>query len=161
MQEEVPFTLQDFGQVEILLIILWGLSTELGYIILQYSLPTYGSSIGLTPAQGSVSSALLSLGLAIGRPLVGYFSDSFGRINITGVMTFLCAVFCFALWIPTQSYAPLLAFSLLAGTLCGIFWCTVTPVLAEVAGILKLSSTFGVICLAMVVPATFAEPVAM
>ncbi|KAL6863221.1 hypothetical protein ACO1O0_003465 [Amphichorda felina] len=161
VQEELRFDPRDFGKVELLLVIFWGLSTDLGYIILLYSLPTYAASIGLTPTQGAVSSALLNLGLALGRPSVGYFSDSFGRINMAGVMTFLCAIFCFTLWIPSQSYAPLLAFSLLAGALCGTFWGTVTPVLAEVVGIRKLASTFGVICLPMALPTTFAELVAM
>lgn len=155
------FDPRDFGRVEVLLIVLWGFSTELGYIILLYSLPTYAASIGLTPSQGAVANALLNLGLAIGRPPVGYVSDAFGRINMAGVMTFLCAIFCFGLWIPAQSYAPLLAFALISGMLCGTFWCTVTPVLAEVVGIKKLASTFGAICIGLVLPTTFAEPVAM
>lgn len=155
------FNPRDFGRVEVLLIVVWGFATELGYIILLYSLPIYAASIGLTPAQGSVANALLNLGLAIGRPPLGYFSDTFGRISMAGAMTFLCAVFCFALWIPTQSYAPLLVFALVSGMLCGTFWCTVTPVLADVVGIGKLANTFGIICIGLVLPTTFAEPIAM
>lgn len=155
------FSPRDFGRVEVLLIVVWGFATELGYIILLYSLPIYAASIGLTPAQGSVANALLNLGLAIGRPPLGYFSDTFGRISMAGITTLLCAVFCFALWIPAQSYAPLLVFALISGMLCGTFWCTVTPVLAEVVGIGKLANTFGVICIGLVLPTTFAEPVAM
>lgn len=155
------FNPRDFGRVEVLLIVVWGFATELGYIILLYSLPVYAASIGLTPAQGSVANALLNLGLAIGRPPLGYFSDTFGRISMAGAMTFLCAFFCFALWIPTQSYAPLLVFALLSGMLCGTFWCAVTPVLADVVGIGKLANTFGIICMGLVLPTTFAEPIAM
>ncbi|KAK2593559.1 hypothetical protein QQS21_008734 [Conoideocrella luteorostrata] len=121
----------------------------------------YAASIGLTPAQGSAANALLHLGLAIGRPPVGYFSDTFGHISMAGVMSFLCAFFYFVLWIPARSYAPLLVFALVSGMLCGTFWCTVTPVLAEVVGIRKLASTFGVICIVLVLPTTFAEPMAM
>ncbi|KAH0592204.1 hypothetical protein MHUMG1_10060 [Metarhizium humberi] len=155
------FNPRDFGRVEVLLIVVWGVATELGYIILLYSLPIYAASIGLTPAQGSVANALLNLGLAVGRPPLGYFSDVFGRISVAGATTLLCAVFCFALWIPAQSFAPLLVFALVAGMLCGTFWCTITPVLAEVVGIAKFANTFGVICIGLVLPTTFAEPIAM
>jgi MFS family permease len=159
--EDTRFNPRDFGRIEVILIVIWGFATELGYVILFYSLPSYADSIGLTSSQGAIANALLNLGLALGRPLIGYISDSFGRINIAGMMTLLCTVFCFALWIPTVSLAPLLVFSLLAGALCGTFWCTITPVLVEVVGIRRLASTFGVICFALVLPTTFAEVIAM
>ncbi|KAF5260514.1 hypothetical protein FOXYS1_8829 [Fusarium oxysporum] len=161
VQDEQRFTLHDFGRIEVLLLITWGFATELGYVILLYSLPTYASTIGLKPAQGAVSSALFNLGLAVSRPLIGYLSDSFGRINVAGFLTFLCTIFCFGLWIPTRTYVPLLAFSLLAGALCGVFWCTVTPVVVEVVGMRKLASTFAALCIAMTLPTTFSSPVAM
>lgn len=161
IHDDLRLKLRDCARIEIFLIAVWGLATELGYIILLYSLPSYASSIGLTPAQGSVANALLNLGLAVGRPPIGHLSDTFGRINMAGILTLLCSVFCFALWIPAQSYGPLLAFALVSGMFCGIFWCTVTPVLAEVVGIRKLPSTFAAICIALVLPTTFAEPIAM
>ncbi|RSL47617.1 hypothetical protein CEP54_013322 [Fusarium duplospermum] len=159
--DEERFDPRDFGRIEILLLIAWGFATDLGYVILLYSLPTYASSIGLTPTQGATSSALLNLGLALSRPLIGYISDSFGRINIAGILTFLCTISCFALWLPATTYAPLLAFSLIGGALCGVFWCTITPVMVEVVGIRKLASTFRSLCIAMALPTIFGGPVAM
>ncbi|KAM6509745.1 hypothetical protein FALCPG4_017393 [Fusarium falciforme] len=159
--DEERFDPRDFGRIEILLLIAWGFATDLGYVILLYSLPTYASSIGLTPSQGAMSSALLNLGVALSRPLIGYISDSFGRINIAGMLTFLCTISCFGLWLPATTYAPLLVFSLIGGALCGVFWCTITPVMAEVVGIQKLASTFGSLCIAMALPTTFGGPLAM
>ncbi|KAM0430003.1 hypothetical protein ACHAPT_006009 [Fusarium lateritium] len=166
MQPEVRvdqerFDLRDFGRVEVLLLITWGFVTELGYVIVTYCLPTYASSIGLTPAQGAMSNALLNLGLALSRPFIGHISDSFGRINMAGILTFLCTVSCFGLWLPATNYATLLAFSLIGGALCGVFWCTITPVMVEVVGIRKLASTFGSLCIVMALPTTFGGPVAM
>ena len=155
------FPFHDLRRIEVLLVILWGACTELGYITLLYSLPSYASSVGLTPTQGSVANAMLNLGLGLGRPLVGYFSDTFGRINMAGAMTAFCAFLCFVMWIPSQSFGTLAVFALLVGGVCGIFWATITPVLVEVVGLSRLTSTFGVICLSMVLPTTFAEPVAM
>ena len=155
------FNLRDFGRVEVLLVVFWGFVTELGYIALLYSLPNYATSIGLSPAQGSVVGALLNLGLGVGRPVVGYFSDRFGRINVAMGGTLLCGVLCLAIWIPAHSYAVLIVFALTAGTVCGIFWSTIVPVLAEVVGLKDFGTMFGAILFALVVPTTFAEGVAI
>ncbi|KAG8410979.1 hypothetical protein J3459_016762 [Metarhizium acridum] len=130
------FNPRDFGRVEVLLIVVWGFATELGK----------------RPAQSRPRHR---------PPPLGYLSDVFGRISVAGATTMLCAIFCFALWIPAQSFAPLLLFALVSGTLCGTFWCTITPVLAEVVGIAKFANTFGVICIGLVLPTTFAEPIAI
>ncbi|OCT47306.1 putative transporter MCH2 [Cladophialophora carrionii] len=155
------FNYREYGRVEVLLVVAWGVLTELGYIVLLYSLPNYATSIGLTTSQGSVVGAVLNLGLGVGRPVIGYYSDAFGRINMAALMTALCGVLCLALWVPAKSYGVLIAFALTAGCVCGVFWNTVTPVLAEVVGLKRLPSSFGVICLALVVPTTFAEPIAL
>jgi MFS family permease len=155
------FSYRDLGQIEILLVVFWGTVTELGYITLLYSLPNYASSVGLNPTQGSIAGALLNLGQGFGRPIVGYCSDAFGRINMAMCMTTFCAVLCFSLWIPATTYGSILAFALLAGTACGTFWGTIAPVLADVTGLKNFASTFGMICFSLVLPATFAEPIAI
>ncbi|KAL1619390.1 hypothetical protein SLS54_006668 [Diplodia seriata] len=155
------FDLRDFGRIEVLLIVFWGVVTELGYITIYYSLPNFASTIGLSDSQGAVANALLNLGLGIGRPVVGFYSDRLGRINMAMLTTALCAVLCLALWIPAHSYPLLLVFAVLAGTVCGTFWATISPVLAEVVGIGEMAGVFGVVCFALVLPTTFAEPIAM
>lgn len=70
------------------------LTTDLGYIALVYSLPNYATSIGLNTQQGSVAGAMLNLGLTIGRPLVGYLSDRFGRITVPTALTAFCGLTC-------------------------------------------------------------------
>ncbi|KAH7303452.1 MFS transporter [Stachybotrys elegans] len=155
------FRYRDFGHLHIILVLVWGVATEFGYITLMYSLPSFAFSIGLSATQGSIVNALLNLGLGFGRPFIGYFSDTFGRINIATLLTAMCALFCFALWIPAQNFPLLCVFAVTAGSTCGIFWCTVTPVIGEVVGIPKLASTFRAICLALVLPTTFAEVVAI
>jgi MFS family permease len=160
-RQDLHFRIRDFIQFEVLLVVFWGMATELGYITLMYSIPSFATSIGLTPTQGSITNAILNLGQGIGRPPLGYFSDRFGRINMACFATALCGIWCFALWIPTQGFALLCIFALLAGSMCGTFWSTVTPILAEVAGISRMGRIFSAICLYMVLPTTFAEAVAM
>jgi MFS family permease len=155
------FNYREYGHVEVLLVLAWGVFTELGYIVLLYSLPNYANSIGLTARQGSIVGAVLNLGLGIGRPFIGLASDAFGRINVAALMTGLCGVLCLALWVPAKTYGVLIAFALTAGCVCGIFWNTVTPVMAEVIGLQRLPSSFGMVCLALMLPTTFAEPIAL
>ncbi|RAK96974.1 MFS general substrate transporter [Aspergillus ibericus CBS 121593] len=152
---------RDLTHLEIILVSIWGISTDLGYIALIYSLPNYASSIGLTLQEGSVAGALLNLGLALGRPLIGYISDAYGRITIPMTMTALCALLCLVIWIPAHSYPLLLLFALCAGMVCGTFWSTIAPVLTDVVGLSRLPSTFGLICLTLVAPSTVAEAIAL
>ena len=80
------FDRREFGHVSVLLIIVWGWCTEMGYIVLLYSLPTYARSIGLSAHQGAVVGAVLNIGLAFARPIVGFLSDRFGRIDVATCM---------------------------------------------------------------------------
>lgn len=155
------FDLRELAHVSTLLIICWGWLTELGYITLLYSLPNYAQSIGLTAKQGSIVGAVLNLGLALGRPPIGFWSDRYGRINVAMIMTGLCGIFCLAIWVPAKSYAVLLVFALAAGTVTGTFWATVVPVTVEVVGMQRLPLAFGMICLPLVLPTTFAEGIAL
>ncbi|WPH04147.1 putative transporter MCH2 [Acrodontium crateriforme] len=160
-QDESAFDLHEYLRFETWLIIVWGATSELGYIVLLFSLPNYSISIGLSPQQGSVVAAVLNLGLAFGRPAVGYVSDAFGRINMAALMTGLCGFFCLAIWVPAKTYPVMLIFALLSGTVAGTFWSTVVPVTAEVMGLRRLPSAFAMLCLPLVVPVTFAEPIAL
>ena len=173
------FSLREFGHISVLLVIFWGWFTELGYIVLLYSLPNYARSIGLSASQGSIVGAVLNVGLAFGRPIVGFLSDSFGRIDVATsmpvhkqilcklwltkkiVMTGLCGILCLALWVPAKNYAVLLVFALLSGSATGTFWGTVVPVTAEVVGLQRLPSAFAMIVLPLMIPTIFAEPIAL
>lgn len=158
---KASFNLREYSHISVVLVILWGVFTELGYIVLLYSLPNYALSIGLTAHQGSVVGAMLNVGLTFGRPLVGFLSDKFGRIDVATVMTGLCGVYCLVIWVPAQTYGVLILFALLSGTVTGTYWGTVVPVTAEVVGMQRLPMAFGMICLPLVVPTVFAEPIAL
>ncbi|KAI9827537.1 MAG: hypothetical protein M1832_004887 [Thelocarpon impressellum] len=146
---------------EFWLVLVWGSCSLLGYIVLLFSLPNYATSVGLTLKQASVVGAILNLGQALGRPPVGYFSDSFGRINMAGLMTFVCGILCFALWTFAKSYGVLIVFALIVGTVSGTFWATVGPVLTEVLGLPELQSGLSIVWLVLAIPTTFAEPIAL
>jgi len=133
----------------------------LGCVVLLFSLPNYALSIGLTAQQGSIIGALFNLGQCIGRPLVGIFSDTAGRINIAGFLTFFCGLLCFIVWIFAKSFGVLIFFALISGTVAGTFWTTIAPVGAEVVGLKELPSALSITWLVLVLPTTFSEPIAL
>ncbi|KAJ5991944.1 Major facilitator superfamily domain general substrate transporter [Penicillium sp. IBT 35674x] len=150
-----------FKSTQFDLLIGFSFFTILGYFILIYSLANYGEEIGLSSSQASLVSGILNLGQAIGRPLIGYFSDTVGRVNIAGITTFFAGVICFAIWLNAESYGLLIFFAIFEGLFAGNIWATIAPLVAEVVGLEKVSRGMNVVWLCILIPATFSEPVAL
>jgi MFS family permease len=106
----------------VLLLLSWSFISMLGYIALLFSLPDYAHSIGLSDSQATAINAILNLGTAVGRPLIGIISDRFGRIKVAGLLTCACGIFCFAIWLPATSYGVVVFFALFSGAIFGSFW---------------------------------------
>ncbi len=151
---QLAFDYRLFAGFEYWLLLGWGFFSMLGYIALLFSLPSYATSIGLSPKQGSIVGALLNLGQGLGRPCVGIFSDSVGRINIAGALTFVAGVLCLVPWIFAKSFGVLIFFALVVGTTSGTFWTTIAPVGAEVVGLQELPSALSIVWLVLVLPTT-------
>ncbi len=93
-----------------------------GYVILLFSLSDFARSIGLGSGQAAAITALLNLGTAVGKPVVGLASDKFGRIETAGSVTFLCFVSVFGIWVPATSYGATICFAIINGGILGVFW---------------------------------------
>ena len=151
---QTGFDVQMFRRPELCLFFGWGFFSEMGYVVLWFSLPAYASSIGLSAQQGSVIGALLNVGLVVGRPIIGYLSDRKGRINIATLMTALCGALCLFMWIFAKGFPLMCAFAILVGMVCGTFWGTLGPIGAEVVGLRDLPSALSLTFLVLVFPAT-------
>jgi MFS family permease len=101
---QVAFDIRLFKRLEFWGLLGFGVFSMLGYVVLLFSIPNYGNRIGLSAKQASIVGALLNLGQGLGRPPMGYFSDSVGRINMAAAMTFLCALFSLVIWINAKSF---------------------------------------------------------
>ncbi|GLA17667.1 hypothetical protein AnigIFM62618_004815 [Aspergillus niger] len=66
----------------------WSFFSVMGFMVIWFSLATYGRSVGLTLSQGSIVTAVMNIGQMLGRPAVGFMSDAVGRINIATFATF-------------------------------------------------------------------------
>ncbi len=72
--------------------------------------------------------------------MIGFISDSFGRINVAALGTLIAGVAALFIWIfAGKAFAGLIIYSLL-GCFAGILWATVAPVGVEVIGIQYLPS---------------------
>jgi MFS family permease len=116
------FDVQLLRRKDCILLLLWAFISMLGYMVILFSLPDFARSIGLSAKQASIVNAILNLGTAIGRPMIGVASDYFGRVNVAGVLTCLCGVLTLVLWLPATSYGLLLFFALINGGIFGVFW---------------------------------------
>ena len=152
--KQLAFDYALFKRVEYWLVLGWGFFSMMGYIALLFSLPNYAVSIGLSSKQGSIIGALLNLGQGLGRPLVGIFSDSAGRINLAGLCTFIAGLFCFVIWIFAKGFGILIFFSIIVGSVAGTFWTTIGPVGAEIVGLKELPSALSIVWIFLVLPTT-------
>lgn len=66
--------------------------------------------------------AMLNLGTAVGRPVIGILSDRFGRMEVAGYATFISSIAIFALWLPATNFALSVVFSIISGATIGTFW---------------------------------------
>lgn len=158
---QLAFETSLFKRPEYLLFNGYGWFSLLAYVVLIFSLANYANAIGLDASQASIISAILNLGQALGRPPIGYFSDSIGRINMAGLMTFLSGLFALVIWIFAKSYGVLIFYAVIGGTVAGTFWATVAPVSAEVVGLKNVPSALNLEWLIIVLPCTFSEPIAL
>jgi len=107
---------------EVILVLAWSFVMMFGYITLMFSLSDYTRAIGRSASDAATVVALLNLGAALIRPLIGVAADRYGRINIACILTVSCGILCFVLWLPTKSFAALIVFSILGGGILGVFW---------------------------------------
>lgn len=57
-----------------------------------------------------------------GRPFIGVVSDRYGRVEVEGLLTFLCEVSMFAIWLPATSFRITTVFAISNSAILGVFW---------------------------------------
>ncbi|KAF1938246.1 MFS general substrate transporter [Clathrospora elynae] len=151
---QLGFDTKLLRRYEVLLLLAWVFISMLGYIVLLFSLSDFALSIGLSRAQATDMIGLLNVGTAVGRPIIGMFSDRWSRIDTAGILTLLCGLSCFAFWVPATSYGLTVFFVIICGAIVGVFWMTIGPLCVEVAGIKDLQSLLSLSWAAVIIPVT-------
>ncbi|KAJ5129933.1 uncharacterized protein N7515_005972 [Penicillium bovifimosum] len=150
-----------FRQPTFILFLTWGFFGLFSYVSMLFSLASDAQALGLDSNTGSIASALLNLGQAFGRPLVGALSDRFGRIKVPAIACGLCGLLCLVFWPFATSPGALFAFSLLAGLGAGTVWAAAASVAAELVELPRVPGALTVLWLVLVFPGTVAEVVAL
>lgn len=119
---QLGFDTKLLRRYDVLLLLAWAFISMLGYIVLLFSLADFALSIGLSRARATDVIGLLNVGTAVGRPVIGIFSDRWSRIDTAGVLTMLCGLSCFVLWLPAVSFGLTVFFAILCGAIVGVFW---------------------------------------
>ncbi|KAJ4129108.1 hypothetical protein NW768_007639 [Fusarium equiseti] len=156
-----PFRAELFEIGGFWLLIGFGGFTMLGYFILIFTLASFANHLGLDSSQASIVSAIFNIGQTVGRPLVGYLCDRFGRINMAAIMTLVAGILPLAMWVCTKTYATLVSFALLEGIVGGVFWAAIAPLMVEVVGMRDLASGLTPMWLSLSIPCTFSEAIAL
>lgn len=116
-----------------------------GYVVVLYTVVNYTVSLGFTAHEGSVIAAMIQVGSFFGRPLVGFFADKVGPINLSlGVYT-LCGILCLAMWIPARNYVTLVFFGLIMGGTMGSVYGTLPVFITKLVGLQKLNVAFSML----------------
>ncbi|KAF9890389.1 hypothetical protein FE257_006057 [Aspergillus nanangensis] len=157
----VPFKPALLKRAPFLLFLAWGFFSILGYVSLLFSLASFAQAVGLGSNDGSLASALLNLGQAIGRPLVGILSDRFGRVKVAGLASALCGILCMVFWTFVSDAASLFAFAILVGLEAGTLWASVAAVAADLVGMDDIDGALGIFWVVLVAPGTVSEVVAL
>lgn len=119
---QLAFDITLLRRYEVILLLLWAFISMFGYITLLFSLSDFAISISLSRSQATDIVGFLNLGTAVGRPVIGILSDRFSRTNTAAVLTLVCGLICFALWLPATSFGLTVFFALLCGAILGVFW---------------------------------------
>ncbi|BFZ64248.1 hypothetical protein YB2330_005387 [Saitoella coloradoensis] len=150
--------LRNTGYVAVLA---WGFLSMLGYIVALFSISSYAVATGMTQSQASHLSAIVTAAMAVGRPLTGYYGDRTGRINMGIGATSFAGLTCLLIWMFGRSYGVMIFFCILHGAVSGVFWVLCTPITAEVVGVSNLGAGLSMQWINIVLPTTFAEPIAL
>ncbi|KAK2683981.1 hypothetical protein RAB80_001927 [Fusarium oxysporum f. sp. vasinfectum] len=145
----------------VVLLLMWAFTSMFGYIVLLFSLSEFALAIGLSHKQATDVVGFLNVRTAIGRPLIGLVSDRFSRVATACVLTLLCGLICFVLWLPATSFGLTLFFSIVCGAILGVFWMTIGPLSAEVAGVQNLQAMLSLGWTATILPTASAEVIAL
>lgn len=150
-----------FLTLKFLAFLAWAILSVLGYVGLLFSLSSYTVAVGFTQQQGSIASALLNLGQALGRPAVGLLSDRLGRTDVALVSTFFAGLFCLVIWVFAKSIGVIFFFAIVVGLNAGTIWASAAPLAAEVVGLRDLHTALAILWFTLGAPTAVAEVIAV
>lgn len=95
----------------------------------------------------------------LGRILPAWAGDKYGRFNVMIIITYLSAIFAFAVWIPARTNSVIIVFAALYGFSSGAFVAMIPAVVAQLSPITELGLRLGTNSLAVSVAVLLGNPI--
>ncbi|GAA5798976.1 hypothetical protein HPULCUR_004385 [Helicostylum pulchrum] len=136
-------------------IMLFGVVISLtGYLIPLFYMPKYCAAHGISSIQSSNIVGVACAMNAIGRLILGYFADRIGRLNMYVMASTFAGLTCMLLWPFAKTYETMMAFAVLFGFTCGIYYALAPPITAAVVGPDNISAGLSILFLASAISGT-------
>ncbi|KAI9248414.1 major facilitator superfamily domain-containing protein [Sporodiniella umbellata] len=137
---KLPIKLSMLKDVNFLLMLAGLVIALFGYLIPLFYLPTYARAFGVTASESSNLVGVACAMNAIGRLSLGFVGDRIGRINMFAIASTSSGLFCMLLWPFAKTYQTMMAFAVLFGFTCGIYYALAPPITASVVGTENIAS---------------------
>lgn len=182
------FDLSMFKDLKFLALFFTGGFTYFGFLVPFFLMSEYMVYIGGTVDQGALIVGLMNGAGAIGRVLMGLLADKFGRINLLFLANFISGVAVLVIWTQAKSFAILVVFALVFGyvnklilsillilgnpyqsrlAFFGLYsffsggFISLSPVVtAQIFGVQRLASIYGLVTLSAGIPGILGTPIA-
>lgn len=117
--------------------LMMGLFLPFNYILLQ------AEAAGMSPSLIPYLLPILNAVSIFGRIIPGIIGDKIGRYNAMIIITLISAVFCFAVWIPVNNTAGIVAFAVIFGFSSGGFISLAPTLIAQISDIRQIGTRVG------------------
>lgn len=115
----------------------WGMFLPFNYVLLQAK--SAGMSASLIPYLLPILNAVS----IVGRIVPGIVADKIGRFNVMIVICLISAIFCLAIWIPVESTAGILVFTIIFGFSSGGFISLAPTLIAQISDLSQIGARVG------------------
>lgn len=116
-----------------------------------YYMPKYGAAHGMTASQTANIVGVACAMNAVGRLVLGYFADRFGRLNMYVLACTLAGLSCVLFWPFAKTYEVYMGFGVFIGFTGGIYYTLASPVVLAVVGSEHVASGLSILFLASAV----------
>jgi len=132
---EPPFALMVLGSF----FLFFGFFLPYNFVILQ------AEAIGMSRSLSAYLVAILNGASIFGRTIPPYLADRRGRFNVTIIMTVFSGIICLAIWLPSESNAPVIVFIALYGFSSGAVVSVAQACVAQIGDIREFGLRNGVL----------------
>ncbi|CDS13267.1 hypothetical protein LRAMOSA05445 [Lichtheimia ramosa] len=136
--------------------LMWVISTMvsvMGYFVPFFFLPSYVTQhLGLSSEDASAITAVMAASTTVGRISIGYIADRIGRMNALIICNIISGLSSFLIWVFAYDYNTMMAFAVVFGLVCSIYFSSMSTITATIVGIDRFPTGLSVLLMTNMVP---------